>query len=173
MSNINPKELQKFYDIWAPMINSLPTVINAVATHEELQRSVEVLRARVSDAESEAQAHKDAARDSLVRAKEELKALAAEKMELTKSIKTHAKECADACAELDAGYAEQQERHAARLKVLADEMAAAQRAAADKVAQAEAGYAQVLAAKLAEAKELEARVSKAQDALYKLRAKLD
>lgn len=34
--NINPKELQKFYDAWAPVIASLPAVINAAERSNEI-----------------------------------------------------------------------------------------------------------------------------------------
>lgn len=39
----NPREIQKFYDIWAPMLEALPAVINAAERGDELERSMVTL----------------------------------------------------------------------------------------------------------------------------------
>ena len=49
---MNSKEIQKFYDLWAPMIASLPAVINAIDTEEELTRSLQVRRAEFDQLEA-------------------------------------------------------------------------------------------------------------------------
>lgn len=40
--NINPKELQKFHDLWAPMIAALPAVINAAERAAELENHLAI-----------------------------------------------------------------------------------------------------------------------------------
>jgi hypothetical protein len=53
MMEINPKELQKFHDLWAPMIAALPAVINAAERANELVNHTAILEARLQDVVSE------------------------------------------------------------------------------------------------------------------------
>lgn len=47
--NLNSKELQKFYDLWSPMLQALPAVIEAAEREDELKRGVTVLEKKLQD----------------------------------------------------------------------------------------------------------------------------
>jgi predicted phage tail protein len=47
--DFNPKEIQKFYDIWAPMLEALPAVINAAERGDELKRHTTILEKNLQD----------------------------------------------------------------------------------------------------------------------------
>ena len=170
--NINPKELQKFHDLWAPMIASLPAVINAVETAAEMERHVAILSAQRDQAVAEATASKNDASEVILKARAELKDIAAEKSELTKSVKVHGKACEERIKEAEANVSAQAALNADKVKALVAETAAVAETLASRIAQANADYAEVLATKLAEVKDLESRGAKAQESLDKLRAKL-
>ena len=56
--NLNSKELQKFYDLWSPMLQALPAVIEAAEREEELKRGVAILEKNVRlDASGAHRAH--------------------------------------------------------------------------------------------------------------------
>lgn len=50
---INTKELQRFYDVFGPMITCLPTIINAIERDAELQLHVVILQAEALAATEE------------------------------------------------------------------------------------------------------------------------
>jgi hypothetical protein len=77
--SINPKELQKFYDLWAPMLAAIPTVINAVEHSDELTKHVAILEAQRDKALSDSQGHIASAQAQVAELKDQLKQLAAQR----------------------------------------------------------------------------------------------
>lgn len=114
MSAINPKELQKFHDLWAPMIAALPAVINAAERSAELERHIAIKEAefiKIDEAcvqrEAAAEASVSAARERTAQAKAnhalELAALEAEAKEARASVRKAKADAAAKVAEHQAG----------------------------------------------------------------------
>ncbi len=51
--DFNPKEIQKFYDIWSPMLEALPAVIAAAERGDELKRHTAILEKNLQDVQKQ------------------------------------------------------------------------------------------------------------------------
>lgn len=51
--DFNPKEIQKFYDIWSPMLEALPAVISAAERSDELKRHTAILEKNLKDVQQQ------------------------------------------------------------------------------------------------------------------------
>lgn len=175
--SINTKELQKFLDLWSPVLAALPAVINSLDRKEELQRGVAILQKQADDAQLATTTAIEARKAGLAEVSIELQVLSNKKREQTLLAKEHEKACAEriaqATADAEAQVAAAQADSTARV-------AAATTAAADAESILRAKLAEVDSAVSARAKELqasidalEARRAAAEKALNALRAKLE
>ena len=170
---INPKELQKFHDLWAPMIASLPAVINAVETAAELERHTLILRTQCDEIIAEGAASKVDMANAVLKAQSELKGIEAEKAEKTKAAAAHAKACQDRIADAEASVNARVIEQAARADAAVAMKANIEKELAERKAKADSEYAEHLNAKRTELEELEAKLLSAQKTLDKLRSKLE
>jgi len=170
--NINPKELQKFHDLWAPMISALPAVINAAERANELANHVVILENIAKAAQDDATKASDLKAAQLLAARVELKQVAVEKTELTKAVKLHRTACEERIQAAEASANALVEEHKARVNAAASAAGVAEEELRARTSAMEAEYAAILEAKQAEVKEAETRVLKAADALERLRARL-
>jgi len=170
--NINPKELQKFHDLWAPMISALPAVINAAERANELVNHTAQLQAVLDGVVVATEASKKEAADAVAAAQAQIAALNDQRKELDAEVKEHAKECRK---KIDAA------------KQVADEKIAEHTARANESAETLANSAEQLRVQLQEndraflaqkaeheriLAEVEAKRTAAEKALDKLREKL-
>lgn len=169
--NINPKELQKFHDLWAPMIAALPAVINAAETAAELTNHVAILQAQRDEAVSKRVAAEAEMAAAIQVARAELKAISADKAEATKAVKEHAKHCAEKIAIAEAATAEKLDALGSAVMGTEQSLNNVTTALATRKNDADADFARHIAAKQAEVADVEAKLVAAQVALDKLRAK--
>ncbi len=171
--SINTRELQRFYELWTPVLTALPAVINATERANELDAYVAGLEAKTESIRKGQQALVDAAQADITKA---TAAVAATRAEHAKAIEelnafvaaTREKREAVVSA-ADAKVRAASERVAAAEKEAAQ---AAQSQAARLVAQ-ERAHADKMAAAAEELAAVEARVAKAEKAFAALRAKLE
>ena len=170
--NINPKELQRFHDLWAPMMAALPAVINAAERANELQNHVLQLEARVKEALA-ATEHAVAARNAtLAQLSEQLDELREQKKQLDAQVKTHKFTCEERVKRAEADAAVRISGHTERANAAEQASRAALGELTQRKAAVVAEYDAVIAAKVEEVKEIETRALKAQESLERLRAKL-
>lgn len=164
--------LKKFQDLWGPVLESVPAVIDAVSKKEDMDRGIaeqkrlyEKAEKDVADAKAEAQRVRAEAQAEMQRLSDErtqmLASMEAERVAINNQI---ADQKADAKAKADA-----------LSKKIADAEAKLGSLDSDfltKHAQAQAAHDQALADMEAEIKALEDRKGKAEKALEALRAKL-
>lgn len=170
--NINPKELQKFHDLWAPMIAALPAVINAAEHAAELTNHVAILQGQRDAAVQHRKDAEATIASSNAAAAAELKKLADEKAALSKDLKEHAKDCKAKAAAAEALLAGKLEELAAKGAEAAKAAEALTQDLLDRKAAADKDYAEHLQSKAAELAEVEAKLAAAQSSLDRLRAKL-
>ena len=170
--NLNPRELQKFYDLWAPMLQALPAVIEAADREEELKRGVATV-------ERQLQAVQQKIADEEARIDPVRKSVAENIQKLNES-QTEAKSgydkyVADAKAHI-VKIDEEVEVEVARIKAKAtaagSELQSVEREAAVAKAKANAEAKQQKADLEVEITELEAKKKSIEDALESLKAKI-
>lgn len=170
--NINPKELQKFHDLWAPMIAALPAVINAAEHAAELTNHVAILQGQRDAAVRQRQEAESAIAANATVAAAELKKLSYDKAALNKELKDHSKDCKAKVAAAEALLAGKLEELAAKGAEAAKAAEAVAQELLDRKAAADRDHAEHLQSKAAELAEVEAKLTAAQASLDRLRAKL-
>lgn len=169
---INTKELQQFYNVWGPMITSLPAIINAAEHEAELQTSVARLQtqAQAAIAKSDKVVADQAKGLEVINA--QMQALAAKSHEASQAANAHEKACAarvlTATKQADVDVAAQ----AARTEEVRADTATVAAALQGRMAEAEDTY-NTHAAKLQQQTDaLEAKRALAEKALAALRTTL-
>jgi colicin import membrane protein len=169
---MNSREIQKFHDLWAPMINSLPAVINAIDSGEELARALTQRRAEFDrlDAEFAARegAHQAQVADIRARLNLVVEQAEADKAAALASVDEAKKEAAEA-----------KKKHNEKAALAATVAAEAEKAAADALKKRDATLAEITVEGerrkvviQAEIDELERKREAAEKALAELRFKL-
>ena len=170
--NINPKELQKFHDLWAPMIAALPAVINAAERSAELENHVVILEGRRDAAVADTENRLAGAEAAMAAHREQVKDIQAKKKEADRMVKLHIKACEDRIKDAEAQANADIEVHHARV---AEIMSAASKLEQELAARLVDADAQV-AARLQSANEalaaIEAKRAATEKALDSLRARL-
>jgi len=111
---INPKELQKFHDLWAPMIAALPAVINAAESANELVNHTAILRAELDKVVATTVTTRADADTYVSAAQARVAELEATRLSLDAEVKEHAKETRKLIAEAKAAADLKIEEHMAR-----------------------------------------------------------
>ena len=171
--NINPKELQKFHDLWAPMIAALPAVINAAERANELQNHTALLEKELNNVITATEASKAERAAAIVAAGNKLVELEVQRKALSDEVKAHAKVCKTKIASAEEESAAKIATVEARNGELEVALKNVEQALLDRKAKADADYAEHLNAKRTELDDVEAKLASAQKALDKLRAKLE
>jgi chromosome segregation ATPase len=170
--NLNPRELQKFYDLWAPMLQALPAVIEAADREEELKRGVatierqlQVVQQKIADEE----ARIDPVRESVAANIQKLKESQAVAQQ------GYDQYLADAKAHIEKLDGEVAEKVAAineRAKVATNDLRSVERDLVVAKAKADAELKQQKDEIEAEIAELAAKKKSIEDALESLKAKI-
>jgi hypothetical protein len=169
---INSRELQKFLDVFGPVVATLPAVINAAEKKEELGRHIAILEGRRDAAVADAAKVTADSVAAVAQANTDLKDIAAQKAALAQEIKASA-------ADNKAKIAEAKKVAQVSIDEVNAGVEQAKVAAADEVAKIEAqkteAWASLAAASAdltAQIADLEKRKTAAEKALDTLRAKL-
>lgn len=170
--DFNPKEIQKFYDIWSPMLEALPAVIAAAERGDELKRHTAILTKDLQDIQKQIADEK--AKVDPVR-KETQDLIADLKNKQAQAEQGYNQYLADAKAHL-AEVGKETEIEVARIKeqVFAAnaELAKTNKEIADAKAQAEAEIKQIKASAEAELADIEGKKQVVERALASLKAKI-
>jgi len=168
----NPKELQKFLDLWGPVVASLPAVINSLERENDLNRNLAIMEARLQELNKQCEDAAGCATEALNKIRDELDAVQAQKANVATEVlaaKGQAqKDIADAKKAADVDIA----AHKARAAKARSDAAAVEKDAAVRIAKADADITAKVAAGEAVLAELEARRLIAEKVLADLRAKL-
>jgi chromosome segregation ATPase len=170
--NLNPRELQKFYDLWAPMLQALPAVIEAADREEELKRGVATLerqlqtvQQRIADEEARIEPVRKTVSENIQKLKES-------QAEAERGLNQYV---ADAKAHIEKVDAEVEEKVAAineRAKAATNDLRVVERDLAAAKAKADAELKQQKAGIEAEIAELESKRASVEEALASLKAKI-
>jgi chromosome segregation ATPase len=169
---IDTNALRKFQDLWGPVLNSIPAVLDAVAQQRDVEQFLQTKRIEAVEADKK-----------IANAFEEAdKRLSSVNAEMEQAMQKKAKALADIEAAKKAQAAEQAKAEEAQRKLLDEwnqkiaslqsQFSSVQADYNKKVADAEADFAGRVLALEAEVKELEKRKAAAEKALDTLRNRL-
>ena len=170
--NLNPRELQKFYDLWAPMLQALPAVIEAADREEELKRGVatierqlQVVQQKIADEE----ARIDPVRESVAA---NIQKLNESQTEAQRGYEQYVADAKAHIVKIDEETEAEVARIKAKVSVAGAELQSAEREVVVAKAKANAEAKQQKAELEAEIAELEAKKKSIEDALESLKAKI-
>lgn len=168
----NPREIQKFYDIWAPMLEALPAVINAAERGDELQRGMVTLENQLKGIQK--QIADEQARVAPVRAEVDaaISELQNQKAEAERGYQQYLADAKAHLAEVANETEEQVVQIKKQISVAASELAKAKQEVLTIKAQAEKDIAAKKAAAEAELKDIAAKKQVVENALATLKAKI-
>lgn len=169
---VNPKELQKFLDLWGPVIAVLPSVINATEREEELARHIVALEAQLVQVKADTEANLAERAAKVAAADQMLASLKDQRVQAAAEVKV-------AQAEAKAEVASAKKEAEAKIKVLEAstvnaqaKLRAAQGELNAKLAEQAAAFAEQATTLQADIDELERKRAQAESALAELRFKL-
>jgi len=170
--NLNPRELQKFYDLWAPMLQALPAVIEAAGREEELKRGVTILEKKLQDIQT--QIADEEARVEPVRkdTNDRIRLIRDQQTEAQRGYEQYVADAKAHIVKIDEETEAEVARIKAKVSVAGAELQSAEREIVVAKAKANAEAKQQKAELEAEIAELEAKKKSIEDALESLKAKI-
>jgi chromosome segregation ATPase len=170
--NLNPRELQKFYDLWAPMLQALPAVIEAADREEELKRGVTILEKKLQDIQT--QIADEEARVEPVRkdTNDRIRLIRDQQTEAQRGYEQYVADAKAHIVKIDEETEAEVARIKAKVSVAGAELQSAEREIVVAKAKANAEAKQQKAEFEAEIAELEAKKKSIEDALESLKAKI-
>lgn len=170
--NLNPKELQKFYDLWSPMLLALPAVIEAAEREDELKRGVTILEKKLQDIQT--QIADEEARVEPVRkdTNDRIRLIRDQQTEAQRGYEQYVADAKAHIVKIDEETEAEVARIKAKVSVAGAELQSAEREVVVAKAKANAEAKQQKAELEAEIAELEAKKKSIEDALESLKAKI-
>lgn len=170
--NLNPKELQKFYDLWSPMLQALPAVIEAAEREDELKRGVTILEKKLQDIQT--QIADEEARVEPVRkdTNDRIRLIRDQQTEAQRGYEQYVADAKAHIVKIDEETEAEVARIKAKVSVAGAELQSAEREVVVAKAKANAEAKQQKAELEAEITELEAKKKSIEDALESLKAKI-
>lgn len=170
--NLNPKELQKFYDLWSPMLQALPAVIEAAEREDELKRGVTILEKKLQDIQT--QIADEEARVEPVRkdTNDRIRLIRDQQTEAQRGYEQYVADAKAHIVKIDEETEAEVARIKAKVSVAGAELQSAEREVVVAKAKANAEAKQQKAELEAEIAELEAKKKSIEDALESLKAKI-
>jgi hypothetical protein len=169
---IDHRALQSFYDMWTPVMQTLPAVIDAAQREAELSRSVAQKAAEFERVNVACQDREAAAEIKVAAAMQRLNGVKEEHLELLKTFKVEISEAkAEVTKAKKDAAAKIQEHQASTASTQAEEVEAVKQHAS-VISSLEAEHATAMKVMQAEIADLEKRKAAAEKALDTLRAKL-
>jgi chromosome segregation ATPase len=169
---IDISALRKFQDLWGPVLEAIPAVMDAVARQSDIDREVQVQIKALEKAQQEVASVYEEANNRLTAVNAELDAIALQKCETLAAIADEQAKAKEATA--SALSAEKKKLQAVSLQVqqVTEKLEKVEAEYAAKLASCQADHATVLARMENEVKAMEDRQAKAELALEALKAKL-
>ena len=169
---LNSKELQKFYDLWSPMLQALPAVIEAAEREEELKRGVTILETKLQNIQT--QIASEEARVEPVRkdVDDQIRKIREQRAEAQRGYEQYVADAKAHIVKIDEETEEEVTRIKAKITVAGSELQSAERDVAAVKAKANAEAKQQKAELEAEIEALEAKKKAVEDALESLKAKI-
>lgn len=170
--NLNPKELQKFYDLWSPMLQALPAVIEAAEREDELKRGVTILEKKLQDIQT--QIADEEARVEPVRkdTNDRIRLIRDQQTEAQRGYEQYVADAKAHIVKIDEETEAEVARIKAKVSVAGAELQSAEREVVVAKAKANAEAKQQKAELEAEIADLEAKKKSIEDALESLKAKI-
>lgn len=170
--NLNPKELQKFYDLWSPMLQALPAVIEAAEREDELKRGVTILEKKLQDIQT--QIADEEARVEPVRkdTNDRIRLIRDQQTEAQRGYEQYVADAKAHIVKIDEETEAEVARIKAKVSVAGAELQSAEREVVVAKAKANAEAKQQKAELEAEIAELETKKKSIEDALESLKAKI-
>lgn len=170
--DFNPKEIQKFYDTWAPMLQALPAVITAAERGEELKRGIATLERQLQGIQkeiSETEAKVDPVRKDV---NEKISQLNNMKAEAESGYKQYLIDAKAHIAEVDKETEAEVARIKGKISAANVELRDVERDLTISKAKADAEFKQYKQTIESEMADLEAKKKAIEDALASLKAKI-
>lgn len=170
--DFNPKEIQKFYDIWSPMLEALPAVIAAAERGDELKRHTAILTKELQDVQKKIA--DEEARVAPVKAsvEQKLAELAAMKDEAVRGYNQYVADAKAHIAEVDKQTDEEVAKIKAKVIAANSQLQDVEKKAAEAKALADMEIAAAKKAAEAELADIEAKKQTVEKALASLKAKI-
>lgn len=170
---INTGELQRFSEVWAPVINALPAIINAVGHKDELQRHIGILSAQRDAVVAETAKAKADLDKRIESAREALRQLEKERLAEIEAVKVAKREAAEQIKVFEVSVKAAEDRATAQIALHNFTVDDAESLKKTRIKEVEDSVNALRAEKMAELESIEKRVSSAQGSLDRLRAKLE
>jgi BMFP domain-containing protein YqiC len=170
--NLNPKELQKFYDLWSPMLQALPAVIEAAEREDELKRGVTILEKKLQDIQTQIAAEEARVEPVRKEVDDRIRVIREQRAEAQRGYEQYVADAKAHIAKIDEETEADVARIKAKVTVAGSELQSVEREVAAAKAKANAEAKQQKAALEAEIAELEAKKKSVEDALESLKAKI-
>lgn len=169
---INVGALRKFQEVWGPVLDAIPAVVEMTERQADMEREVNAHRAEMDKAKAEIQKAYDEADVRLAAFNDEISKLQAQKNELATEIRENKRKATEAAkAAQDKADAKLAEVERA-IEVSVNKLKTVDVDYAERTMIAKAAHEAEVKAMLAEITDLEKRKAAAEKALDSLRAKL-
>lgn len=169
---IDTNALRKFQDVFTPILELIPTVLDAEAAKRDLDRAILIKKAEYEKAEKDIAKAFEEADKRLSSVNSEMEKAMQQKVQALADIEAAKKADSEEREKTQEAQRQAVEELNKRTAILQSQYSAIDSEYAKKVSDAEANYAAKIAAMEAEVKELEKRKVAAEKALDALRSKL-
>lgn len=170
--DFNPKEIQKFYDIWSPMLEALPAVIAAAERGDELKRHTTILAKELQDVQKQIADEKDKVEPVSKQVQAAIEELKTKQAEAERGYNKYVADARAHINEIDKNTAAEVAAISAKVGAAQAELAKAMQEIEKAKAQADAEINQKKAAAESELADIEAKKQVVEKALASLKAKI-
>lgn len=164
--------LRKFQDLWGPVLETIPAVIEATAKQDDLARAIAAQNKLLDKAKQDVTTAYEEADKRLAAVNEELSSLQAQKVQVAAGIASDQAKANEAAAAAMADMQAKLDLAGQRLAQATEKLNGVEADFAAKTAMAQAAHDAVLSNMAGEVKAMEDRQAKAEKALEALKAKL-
>jgi uncharacterized small protein (DUF1192 family) len=169
---IDTTALRKFQDVWGPVLDAIPAVLNAVAQQNDVERFLQIKRAEMEEADKKIAKAFEEADKRLSSINSEMEQAMQQKAKALADIEDAKKVDADNRAKAEEAQRKVVDEWNQRIAKLQSQFSNVESEHAKKVIDLEADFAGRVLALEAEVKDLEKRKAVAEKALDALRSKL-
>ena len=169
---IDTTALRKFQDLWGPVLEAIPAVLEATAKQADVERELRIKQVELADAGKKIDAAFVEADKRLSSVNSEMEQAMQQKAQALADIEAAKQAQADGFAEAEKAFNVTEMEWVQKTSALQSQFAQVEANLAQKIADADAEYAEKVAALEAEVKGLEERKAAAEKALDALRSKL-
>jgi len=169
---IDISALRKFQDLWGPVLEAIPAVMDAVAKQSDMDREMQVQNKALEKAKQEVAAAYEEANKRLVAVNAELDSIERQKSDTLAAIADEQAKAKDAAAGVLAAEKKKLQAVNQQIQQATEKLSKVESDYAAKLALAQAEHTAVMAQMEDAVKAMEDRQAKAEEALEALKAKL-